>query len=181
MPLKILLFISIILVNSNAFAEAPLNYQKFFGNSIQVGIPSDFIEMDATTAAQRYPDSQNRPKKIFMSQDGAATIALNFTPNQGDRQSIIHFFRDIKNDIRANYPDNRFLMTDVIRNRSLALIEYTATSPAGDKLYNFMAFRYVGDNFFFFNFTCPEGQMDKYQQTAREITQDIELVGKSGY
>ncbi|HCR86320.1 MAG TPA: hypothetical protein DIV86_06540 [Alphaproteobacteria bacterium] len=181
MTKHIFIFLLIYFVGFDASANNAINYRRFFDDSVQVGIPENFEPMPEAEAIQRFPDQVNRPKHIFMSPDGLATISLNMAANYGDRQTIIHFFRDIKNDIRANYPDSRFLKTDVIRNRSLALVEYTASNPSGDVLYNMMAFRYVGDNFFFFNFTCPEKEMEKYQQTAREIAQDIELVGKKGY
>lgn len=179
--MKILFSFFILFFASNSFAEEMVNYRKFFDDSVMVGIPNDFTQASEATIDERFPDPINRPKIVFTSPDGLAIISLNMAENQGNRQSIIHFFRDIKNGIRENYPDNRFLKTDVIRGRSLALIEYTATSPSDQKLYNMMAFRYIGKNFFFFNFSCPVDEMDKYQATARDIAQDIEYVNEKSF
>ena len=152
-----------------------LNAQKFFGNSVTVQIPSTFVNADDKLIKEKYPDSAAYPKAVFTDNTKRPLLALNIIDNSGDREDIIHFFRDIKNDIRTQYPTSRFLKTDVVRNRSLAIIEVVLPNKDGANLYNMMAFRYVGNNFFFLNFSCPEEDMALWQDTAREIAENVRV------
>lgn len=172
-------FLAILLFPTLVFAaNGGLIERIFFNNKVKIAIPENFIKAEDSFINERFPGSENRPKIIYRSEDGLATIALNMTKNSGDRQSIYHFFRDVKQSIRDNYPEHRFLKTDVIRNRSLAIVEATFPNPGGQIVYNMMAFRYIDDSFFFFNFSCPENEMGQYQHLARDIAENIKLFKK---
>jgi hypothetical protein len=175
------LFLLIIVVSISSLADNSLVDRIFFDNSVRVAIPMNFMESRPEFIEQKFPNEENRPKIIFNSPDGLAIISLNMVENKGDRQSIVHFFRDIKNDIRNNYPEHRFLKTDVIRNHSLAIVEVIFPNSEGKNMYNMMAFRYVGTKFFFFNFTCPEEESEKYQNLARDIAENISLFKTDSY
>ncbi len=154
------------------YALAP---QRFFGNSVSVQIPSTFVAADQNFIAEKYPDPANYPKYVFTDNTKRPMLALNLTSNVGDRESIIHFFRDMKNDLMKAYPTARFIRSDVIRNRTLAVIEVILPNKNGDNLYNMMAFRYVGNNFFFLNFTCPQADLGIWQDTARNIAENVKV------
>ena len=152
-----------------------LNPQRFFGNTVTVQIPSTFVNASEQLMKANYPDEKNYPKIVMTDNSERPLLALNITPNEGVRDTIIHFFRDIKNDLRTKYPTSRFLKTDVIRNRTLAIVEVVLPNKDGVNIYNMMAFRYVGENFFFLNFSCPEEDMGQWQNTAREIAETIRV------
>ena len=154
-----------------------LNPQKFFGNVVSVQIPSTFVNADNTFIEEKFPDKENYPKVVMTDFSKRPILSLNITYNADPkrRQTILHFFRDIKNDIRTKYPSSRFLKTDVIRNRTLAIIEVVLPNKDGQSLYNMMAFRYVGDQFFFMNFSCPEEDMAQWQDMAREIAETVKV------
>jgi hypothetical protein len=153
-----------------------LDEKPYFGNSVSVLTPSTFKDADAKFISEKFPDKGDNLPKIVMT-DGSkrAILSMNIAQNVGDRESIIHFYRDIKNDIRAQYPTSRFLKTDVIRGRSLGIIEVILPNKDSQNIYNMMAFRYVGEKFFMFNFTCPEEDMPKWQNTAREIAENVKV------
>lgn len=153
-----------------------LNPQKFFGNSVEVMVPSTFVTADDLLIQEKFPDKDNYPKIVLTDNSKRPLLSMNITQSDGQSQTIIHFFRDIKNDIRTKYPTSRFLKTDVIRNRTLAIIEVILPNKDGQNLYNMMAMRYVGDKFFFLNFSCPEEDMAQWQDSAREIAENIKIV-----
>jgi len=150
--------------------------QGVFKNRVSVPIPSNFENATEAFIKEKFPDPATYPKIVLTDKTKRAILSMNLTPNQGDRESIVRFFRDVKNDIRTRYPSSLFLQSDVIKNHTLALIEVVLPNKDGKKLYNVMAFRYVGDDFFFLNFTCPEEDMLLWQDTAREIAQNIKLL-----
>ncbi len=152
-----------------------LNAQPFFGNQVVVSVPSTFISADDALIKSQYPDADNLPKVVLTDNTKRPLLALNLSRNAGDREDIVHFFRDVKNDIRTKYPTSRFLKTDVVRNRTLAIIEVVLPNKDGQSLYNMMAFRYVGEKFFFLNFSCPEEDMNLWQNTAREIAENVKI------
>lgn len=154
------------------YALAP---QKFFGNTVSVQMPSTFVAADQNFIAEKYPDPANYPKYVFTDNTKRPMLALNITSNVGDRQSIVHFFRDMKADLQKAYPTARYLRTDVIRNRTLAIIEVILPNKEGKNIYNMMAFRYVGENFFFLNFSCPQEDIGRWQDTARNIAENVKI------
>ncbi len=162
------------LSQSNRFPYE-LNDQNFFNNQITIQVPSTFSSASRDQIMENYPDPKNYPKVVLTDRSKRPMLALNITQNVGDRQDIIHMFRDIKNDIRYNFPSARFLRTDVIRNRTLAIIEVVMPNHQGENVYNMMAFKYVGSQFFFLNFSCPEDDMGTWQDTAREIAETIKI------
>ncbi len=153
-----------------------LKEQLFFDNSVSVLIPENFTPADENSIISRFPDEANRPKVVLTDEEGLALISLNIAENTGDRQTIIHFFRDVKDSLRKTYPEHRIITSDVIRNRTLAYIEVLLPNEEGKMLYNMMGFRYVDKKFFSFNFSCPEDIMKKYQDTVREMVKDIKVI-----
>jgi len=183
--------ITVLINSSSAFAQpaqtsaaAPaqslggyaLNPQFFFDNQISVLVPSSFFKAETALVNQRFGNGPNAPKVVLTDKTSRPLIALNMAPNSGDRESIIHFYRDIKNDIREQFPTARFLKTDVIRNRTLAVIEVIMPDKDGKSIYNMMAFKYVGEQFFFFNFSCPEEDMGMWQNSAREMAENVKAI-----
>ena len=152
-------------ISEAALIPFVLNPQNFFDNSVKALVPSTFKYADADFIKEKFPNkAQNTPKVVMTDGTKRAILALNITQNTGDRQSIVHFFRDVKNDIRTQYPTSHFLKTDVLHGRSLGFVEVILPNQDGENIYNMMAFRYVGDKFFFLNFTCPEEDMAKWPE-----------------
>ncbi len=168
----------IILLFPQISYSANLRENIFFDKKISILIPNNFYEADIKDVESRFPDEANRPKIVLTDADGVALISMNLVKNIGDRQTIIHFFRDVKEGLRANYPEHRIITSDVIRNRTLAFVEVLLPNQSGDMLYNVMAFRYIGDEFFSFNFSCPKDDMVKYQDDIREAVKSIKEVRK---
>lgn len=162
--------------SAQSFGGYALNPQFFFDNKVSVLVPSSFFPAETAIINQRFGNGVNAPKIVLTDKTSRPLIALNFSANTGDRDDIIHFYRDMKNDLREQFPTVRFLKTDVIRNRTLAIIEAILPDKDGNKIYNMMAFRYVNDNFFFFNFSCPEEDMGMWQNSAREMAENIKVV-----
>jgi hypothetical protein len=162
--------------STQTFGGYALNPQFFFDNKVSVLVPSSFFPAETALINQRFGNGANAPKIVLTDKTSRPLIALNFAPNTGDRESIIHFYRDMKNDMREQFPTARFLKTDVIRNRTLAIIEVILPDKDGKNIYNMMAFRYVDYNFFFFNFSCPEEDMAMWQNSAREMAENIKVV-----
>jgi hypothetical protein len=127
-----------------------LNKQNFFDNQVTVSIPSNFVPADDQLVRSQYPDSKNLPKVVLTDNTKRPLLALNLTPNYGDRQDIVH-------------------------GRTVAIMEVVIPNKDGANLYNMMAFRYIGNNFFFLNFTCPEEDMGLWQDTAREIAENVKI------
>lgn len=161
---------------TQSFGGYALNPQFFFDNQISVLVPSSFFKAEIALVNQRFGNGPNAPKVVLTDRTSRPLIALNMVTNSGDRDDIIHFYRDIKNDIREQFPTSRFLKTDVIRNRTLAIIEVIMPDKDGNKIYNMMAFKYVSDQFFFFNFSCPEEDMGIWQNSAREMADNIKII-----
>ena len=153
-----------------------LDTQAFFDNKISLLIPSSFVQADNNFKAQKFPDRAVFPKLVLTDVTKRPIISLDMASNTGDRTDLVRFYRDIKNDIRSKFPSSRFLQSDVIKNRTLAIIEVIMPNNEGKNLYNLMAFRYVDNEFFFFNFSCPEEDINDWQDTAREISQSIKTL-----
>lgn len=173
--LKYLLLL--ILTPTICFAQE-LKEQLFFENSVAVQIPSNFAPVNEESAKVRFPDEATRPQLIYTDDEGLATIAMSMVPKAPEVKTIIHFFTDVKNDLRTNHPEHRVITSDVIRNRTLAFIEVMLPNQDGEMLYNMMGFRYIGSKLFTFNFSCPEQEMNKYQDTARDIVKNIRMLEK---
>jgi hypothetical protein len=149
-----------------------LNQTSFFDNKISITYPAAFKPLPENYIENRYTDPANRPKFVFApADDFTVNLALNMTPNpNGDRESIIKFFRDIKNGLRAQYPnDVEFMKNDVDNKAQTAVIEFIMPNSQKEKFYNLMFFAYVDSEFFFLNFSCPKSEIDKWQKTAWSI------------
>lgn len=132
--------------------------------------------MPLSVIETRYSDGKNRPKFVFAPVDDySVNLSLNLVSNQnGDRDSLIKFFRDVKNGLRAQYPnDVEFMRSDVNNASQTAFIEFIMPDRQKDKFYNLMFFAYVGSDFFFMNFSCPKAEMDKWQKTAWSIVESF--------
>ncbi|MDX1950352.1 MAG: hypothetical protein SFT90_07665 [Rickettsiales bacterium] len=176
---KILLFFTLVILIPFLSKAAGLRENLFFENKVSVLIPNDFYEADIKSVAERFPDEANRPQIVLTDADGVALVSMSLVKNVGDRQTIIHFFRDIKENLRASYPEHRIITSDVIRGRTLAFVEVLIPNQQGEMMYNVMAFRYIGDSFFSFNFSCPKDDMQKYQDNFREVAKSIKEVRKN--
>jgi len=180
--MKKLLLLFIIAIAPAAFAQnkADIPYtlqpRTFFENQVSLPVPTSFAPAEESLVKTLYPDEKNRPKIILTDKTDHPLLALNIAPNTGDRETLVKFYRDTKNDLREKYPSQQFLRSDVIHGRTLAVIEVILPNSAGQKVYNMMAFSYVGKNFFFFNFSCPEEDMPKWQNTAREMAENIKVM-----
>ncbi len=166
-----------LLMPSVCFAQA-LEEKLFFENSVAVQIPSNFAPASDESVNIRFPDETTRPALVYTDDEGFATIAMSIVPKAPEVKTIIHFFTDIKNDLRTSHPEHRVITSDVIRNRTLAFIEVMLPNGEGRMLYNMMGFRYIGDKLFTFNLSCPEDEMNKYQDTARDIVKNIRMLEK---
>lgn len=173
----LLQFIILLLVISPyALAQYSLDEREYFDGKLSVQTPAPFLEASQALIKQRFVDEATRPQIILTDKDERVLMSMSLVPNQGDRQTLIHFFRDIKNAIRESYPEHQFLKTDVIRNRTLAIVEVLLPNQDGEMLYNMMAFSYVGEDFFSFNFSTPADEIAKWQNTAREIAENIKVA-----
>ena len=123
--MRIFLLILTLIIAGEVKAQGnfSLNEILYFDDKVKVLVPTTFLSASPEIVEERFPDEANRPKIILTDQNEQAFLALNYAKNDGDRKTIIHFYRFIKNSIRENNPDHRFLKTDVIRNRTLAIIE----------------------------------------------------------
>ena len=171
----IILGLTFVVFSLSSKAAAPLEDRYFFDDSVIIRVPQNFNKAPQELIETRFTDENNRPEFVLTDSDQLATLALSIADNVGDRETIIHFYRDIKNSIRAQHPKHQFLKTDVIRNRTLAIVEVIMPNSEGNEVYNMMAFRYVGERFFFLNFSCPKEEMDKWQNTAREIAETVKV------
>lgn len=161
---------------ANANIPYALNQQRFFENQVTLLIPSTFVNADEELIKAQYPDAANLPKVVLSDSSKRPLLAINLAPKYNDGQDLVHFFRDIKNDLQTKFPKARFLRADVIKARSLGIIEIVLPNKDGKNLYNMMAFRYVGNNFLFVNFTCPEEDMPTWQDSARMIAENIKVL-----
>ena len=174
--LSVALLAAVIFINVNASAQVALIEKKFFENSLSVLIPSSFKKASMELIEQRYPDANTYPKIVLTNETEEVTLAINITENSGDRESIIHFYRDMKAELAERYPKIRYLKTDVIRNRTLANIEFIVPNKDGENIYNMMAFRYVGKRFAMVNFSAPVKLMSYWQSSARDIAENVKVV-----
>lgn len=174
--LLLLTFTILLIAEKSPANNFVLQEETFFNDEVKVMIPTNFFIANEKIVNQRYPDDSTRPQIIYSDESEKTLLSLNISENSGNkRDTIVKLYKLVKDDIRANYPDHKFLKTDVIRNRTLANIEVILPNSDGKMIYNMMAFRYVGGKFFAFNFSCPEREIPKWRNTAREIAENIKI------
>lgn len=175
-----LTFLALILtlIANSSFAQGfILNEEKFFNDEIKVLIPSNFIFADDKLILEKYGNGEQVPKIIYTDNSKRALLSLNMVKNDGNRDTIVKLYKLVKDDIRSKYPGkHKFLKTDVIRNRRLANIEVILPNNEGDMIYNMMAFIYVGTKFVSLNFSCPQEDIEKWQNTAQEIAKNLKMT-----
>lgn len=173
-----ILFLLVSIIPLAAFSQGyVLDKETIFNDQVEVMIPTNFFLADDELIEARYPDEATRPDIIYTDETETALLSLSMVENSGEkRDTIVKLYKLIKDDIRGNYPTHRFLKTDVIRHRRLGNIEVILPNPEGETLYNMMGFMYVEDQFFSFNFSCPEEDMEKWQNMAREIAENLKLT-----
>jgi hypothetical protein len=155
-----------------------LQQVTFFDGLIKVTYPAAFKQIPRNILETRYPDAANRPKIVMAPGDNYnVNFALNLTANEkGDRGSILRFFRDIKQSLRDQYPNEvEFMSNDVENSTSTGYLEVILPNSQRQKIYNLMYFGYIDANFFFMNFSCPVDDMDKWQKTAWAIKESVKL------
>lgn len=173
-----LIFTAIISFSSNVTKADDLFVleDKIFFEQLIVQVPSNFDKASDEMIEQRYVDEATRPQIILTDPKEEVLLSMSMAKNTGDRKTVIHLYRAIKNAIREQYPDHQFLKTDVIRNRTLAIIEVLIPNQDGEMLYTVMSFKYVGDQFFSLNFTVPQENAQKWRNTAMEIAENVKEI-----
>ncbi len=144
-------------------------------DGISAAIPEGFVPMSDHDIAIRYP-STKKPLAMFTSNDMSVDFGLNVTKSNwaGDDLALL---KDVyKSTLYTLYNEVRIIREEIqtVNKQNFVILEFTSKADQTRK-YTFLQYGIFNNRVYIFNFTCPEREMGKWNETATDIMASIKV------
>lgn len=154
------------------------------GENITLKVPESFFAMSEQDMNQRYR-SHRLPLALYTDPTRTAEFGVNRSYSkwmQSDMPLLKEFYHS---SLMNLYSEVEFIQEDIVKvnNRFYVIFEFISTVKPNDddsnlrpvSKYTYLAYTLDNNNTYLFNFTCPKGLKDQWQETAHEIMGSIKF------
>ena len=153
------------------------------GDKITVKIPEDFVPMSERDIQQRF-HSYRKPIAAYTDPSGNIDFIVNFSYslwNSYDLDLLKSFY---KASLVETYSEINFITEDIVEidNRQFVVFEFESLSQEEASVnlrpirkYTRLLFALDHGQTILFNFTCPVGMGNDWQQSSQEIMETIKV------
>ncbi|MDX2302638.1 MAG: hypothetical protein NW226_07545 [Microscillaceae bacterium] len=197
MLLRISILFWVVWISAGTQAQSPKNklVKIKVNDFLQISLPEEFRVMDSQIYTRKY-GAYRPPLAIYTSEDGNADFGVNESVNQSlkaftqakwNAQDLEIIKGIYKASIAAMHTEVSFIQDKVetIRGRSFAVLEFVGFVKDEDKTitfnntpvkqYSYLMYTVHDGKILIFNFNCPAQIQNLWQETARQIMQNIIL------
>ncbi len=157
-------------------------------DNIIMSVPVDFRPMTDDEIAGKYFTTR-RPMALFTNPDLTIDLGVNIATTQWDPRDFKIMMSFQKANIFSLYDEVKLLSegTREVNGKQAAYFEFISTVKDDEDSflkkgsihkYTFIQYILVDDKQLVFNFTCPSQYMQTWQETAKEIMDQVEVKGK---
>lgn len=155
---------------------------------ITISLPADFVPMTDDDIAKKY-FTHHKPTAMYTNPDRMVDFGFNQTQTRWRKEDLPLLQKFYKSSIVSMYSKVNFIQdtTATINKRNFVVFEFVSELIDEDpnsikkgsvvKQYSYMQYTIENNKVMVFNFTCPVGLQNRWQQVARQVMATVKISG----